>query len=111
YEVHPTREAPPCGLVVLTTFGDRASRSFFPLTPILLTHKHFTQSSAERLYQEIVAQGYTGSRRSVRRAVAEIRPKQSRQYKPFETLPGEQAQVDWGHMGRIRAGGVEVPLY
>lgn len=67
--------------------------------------------SAERLYQEIVAQGYTGSRRSVRRAVAEIRPKQSRQYKPFETLPGEQAQVDWGHMGRIRAGGVEVPLY
>lgn len=54
--------------------------------------------SAERLYQEIVAMGYDGSRRSVRRAVAEVRPKKKREYKPFETLPGEQAQVDWGEV-------------
>lgn len=67
--------------------------------------------SAERLYQEIVAMGYDGSRRSVRRAVAEVRPKKKREYKPFETLPGEQAQVDWGHMGRILVDGVNVPLY
>lgn len=67
--------------------------------------------SAERLFQEIVEQGYDGSRRSVRRAVAGIRPQRFREYKPFETLPGEQAQVDWGHMGRIRIDGVEMPLY
>lgn len=67
--------------------------------------------SAERLYQEIVKQGYEGSERSVRRAVAGVRPKKRREYKPFETLPGEQAQVDWGHMGRIRIDGAEIPLY
>ncbi len=43
------------------------------------------QLSAERLYQEIVAMGYEGSRRSVRRAVAEVRPQKKREYKPFET--------------------------
>jgi transposase len=69
------------------------------------------QLSAERLYQEIVAMGYEGSRRSVRRAVAEVRPRKKREYKPFETLPGEQAQVDWGHMGRISIDGAELPLY
>src|SRR5690606_24808844 len=67
--------------------------------------------SAERLYQEIVAMGYDGSRRSVRRAVAEVRPKKKREYKPFETLPGEQAQVDWGHMGRILVDGVKLPRF
>ena len=73
--------------------------------------KKWPRLSAERLYQEIAIRGYTGSRRTVRRAVAELHPKQAREYKPFETLPGEQAQVDWGHMGQIHVDGVEMPLY
>lgn len=73
--------------------------------------EEWPELSAERLYQEIVRKGYKGSRRSVRRAVCAIRPKNERQYKPFETLPGEQAQVDWGHMGSIKVEGADVPLY
>jgi len=30
-----------------------------------------------------------------------LRKKTYREYKPIETLPGEQAQVDWGHCGKI----------
>ncbi|WP_239014271.1 hypothetical protein [Archangium violaceum] len=28
----------------------------------------------------------------------------------LSTLPGEQAQVDWAHFGRLRIGGAERPL-
>ncbi|WP_324718085.1 IS21 family transposase [Carboxydochorda subterranea] len=67
--------------------------------------------TAERLYQEIRQQGYTGSRRTVRRFVAAIRPHPVREYKPIETLPGEQAQVDWGHFGTLVVEGARVRLY
>jgi transposase len=67
--------------------------------------------TAERLYREIRIMGFDGSRRTVRRYVAEIRPTDFREYKPVETLPGEQAQVDWGHCGKTVVDGVEMPLY
>jgi transposase len=42
--------------------------------------------TAERIYREIKSQGYTGSKRTVRRCVARLRKKTYREYKPFETL-------------------------
>jgi len=54
---------------------------------------------------------YEGSERTVRRYVATIRPSPKRVYRPVETLPGEQAQVDWGHCGYIVVDGVKRPLY
>ena len=69
------------------------------------------QLSAERLFYEIKAKGYTGSDRTVRRYVSNIRPQNSREYKPYETLPGEQAQIDWGHMGEIVENGQRKKLY
>jgi transposase len=54
---------------------------------------------------------YQGSERTVRRHVAEIRPQKKREYRPIETLPGEQAQVDWGHVGHIMVEGKRKPLY
>jgi len=71
----------------------------------------YPELTAERLFREIVAKGYTGSRRSVRRYVAKLRPLQQRTYRPLETLPGEQAQVDWGHFGTIPDGDQDVKLY
>ena len=67
--------------------------------------------TAERIYREIKSQGYTGSKRTVRRCVARLRKKTYREYKPFETLPGEQAQVDWGHCGKIEMFGRQLMLY
>lgn len=47
----------------------------------------------------------------MRRYVQSIRPQKYREYKPYETLPGEQAQVDWGHFGTIVVEGVRYKLY
>jgi len=57
--------------------------------------------TAERIYREIKVKGYTGSKRTVRRYVMGLRKKTYREYKPIETLPGEQAQVD-AYSGPIR---------
>lgn len=58
----------------------------------------YPRLSANRLFREIAAQGYTGSRRTVRRYVARLKAGlPQRVYQPYETGPGEQAQVDWGH--------------
>jgi len=90
----------------------RRRREIDPYMDYITTRlEKWPKLSAERLYQEIVAEGYDGSRRSVRRAVAAIRPRPIREYKPFETLPGEQAQVDWGHMDRSQLDGAELPVY
>ncbi len=54
---------------------------------------------------------YEGSERTVRRYVSSIRPHSQREYRPIESLPGEQAQVDWGQAGYIMVDGVRKPLY
>jgi len=54
---------------------------------------------------------FDGSERTVRRFVREIRPHPPRVYQPLETLPGEQAQVDWGHCGFIDVAGERKRLY
>lgn len=71
----------------------------------------YPELTAEQLFRAIREQGYTGSERSVRRFVATIRPRRRRVYKPMEVLPGEQAQVDWGHFGSIVHHGHRVKLY
>lgn len=54
---------------------------------------------------------YEGSERTVRRYLSTLRPKSTRVYRPIETLPGEQAQADWGHFGHITLDGIRRPLY
>lgn len=71
----------------------------------------YPELSAYRLNKEILKQGYQGSERTVRRYVQSIRPQNYREYKPFETLPGEQAQADWGHSGTIAVENVRCKLY
>jgi transposase len=75
--------------------------------------EQWPELSAERLCREMTGLGYTGSSRSVRRLVAKMKAEvgKPRVYKPVETLPGEQAQVDWGHFGTITKDGQELKLY
>jgi transposase len=50
------------------------------------------------IYDEIKAQGYTGSVTTLRYFMRPLKPIiASRATERFETEPGEQAQVDWGH--------------
>ena len=55
--------------------------------------------SAKRLLPLCRAAGYTGSARSLRRAVAEARAEHRRQrrtYRPWQPVPGEHLVFDWG---------------
>ena len=67
---------------------------------------------ATRIYDMLVDRGYTGSLRTLRRFVLPNRPAAAREvYVRVETLPGEQSQIDWAHVGHIRVRGGVRPLY
>jgi transposase len=65
---------------------------------------------ATRLFEMIRDRGYRGSVVQLRRHVATIRPTPREAFLRLATLPGEQAQVDWGHFGTIRVGHAKRPL-
>ena len=64
-----------------------------------------------RLFFELRDRGYQHGIAVLRRYVAKVRQPRSRKvYLRFETDPGEQAQVDWGHFGHMRIGGAQRPV-
>ena len=67
---------------------------------------------ATRIYDMLGERGYTGSLRTLRRFVLPHRPAiRGEVYVRIETLAGEQSQIDWAHVGRIRVKGGVRPLY
>lgn len=67
---------------------------------------------ATRIYDMICERGYTGSIETLRRLVSKRRPrKPSEVFTRSETLPGEQSQIDWAHVGQLRVPGGQRPLY
>jgi transposase len=66
---------------------------------------------ATRLLEMLRARGYEGSAVQLRRCVARLRPRPAAEaYLRLSTFPGEQAQVDWAHFGKLRIGRAERPL-
>lgn len=58
-----------------------------------------------RLHDMIRPRGYEGSIYQLRRYVRSVRPAAQREaYLRLQTMPGEQAQVDWGNFGTLRIG-------
>lgn len=67
---------------------------------------------ATRIYDMIAERGYTGSMRTVRRHVAQVRPEPApKAYLRLDPLPGEQAQVDWAYLGKLQVSGGERALW
>ena len=67
--------------------------------------------TAQRLYQDVQAQGYRGGYNLVKRFVAPLRAERHRQAEVrFETVPGQQAQVDWSSFGLMVVDGVRKAL-
>ena len=89
---------------VLAQAGDPAPGS--PLRPsrvdpyrafILHTLAKFPTLTAARLYAMVHERGYRGSPEHFRHVIAGMRPRPAADaYLRLRTLPGEQAQVDWG---------------
>ena len=69
-----------------------------PYLPFLIeTLAQYPRLTATRLYAMAQQRGYPGGPSHFRSHVAQLRPrKPSEAYLRLRTLPGEQAQVDWG---------------
>lgn len=67
--------------------------------------------TATRLFHMVKARGYPGSAIQVRRYVRTVRPgPRAEAFLRRTTLPGEEAQVDWGHFGKVAVGGTQRTL-
>jgi transposase len=63
------------------------------------------QLTATRIYEMVKARGYPAGVVQVRRFVRKVRPaSRAEAYLRLATLPGEQAQVDWGLFGKLTVG-------
>lgn len=103
---------------VLAQAGEPALSS--PLRPsrvdpyrgfILHTLERFPTLSAARLFVMVHERGYRGSPEHFRHVIAGLRPRPAAEaYLRLRTLPGEQAQVDWGHFGHLQVGRARRPL-
>jgi transposase len=80
-----------------------------PYVPVIIeTLERYPTVPSSRLFQMVKDRGYPGtSDGHFRRIVAKHRPERPSRAEAFHrlrTLPGEQAQVDWGHFGKIVIG-------
>jgi transposase len=104
---------------VLGSFGPKAgsprpeARVLEPYIPFVdETLARHPRLVATRILDMLVERGYTGSLRSLRRYVRGARPlPKSEVFLRIETLPGEQAQVDWAHVGALTILGSTRPLW
>lgn len=64
----------------------------------------FARITSVRLLRELKAMGFEGGLTQLKAYVATIRRKAPEAFFRLETLPGEQAQVDWANCGTIRIG-------
>ena len=70
------------------------------------TLAQYPKLRATRLYDMLRERGFPGSVRTLREFVATVRPKPRREpYLRTETLPGEQAQIDWAFVGKLAVPG------
>lgn len=60
--------------------------------------------SAQRIYQDLVAGGFSGSYYSVRRFTKHLREERPEAFRRLECAPGEEAQVDFGSGATIVQG-------
>ena len=83
-----------------------------PYIPLIIaTWKQYPKLPASRLYEMCHERGYQGNPDHFRHMVAAYRPRpMAEAYLRIKTLPGEQAQVDWGHFGKLTIGRAQRPL-
>lgn len=83
-----------------------------PFVPFIIeTLKKYPRLRASRLYGMVRQRGYPGGPDHFRAVVARYRPRPAAEaYLRLRTLPGEQAQADWGHFGKVPIGRALRPL-
>lgn len=75
---------------------------------IIRTLEKYPKLNATRLYHMVKERGYSGGVDHFRDIVSRLRPKpKGEAYLRLATLPGEQAQCDWAHFGKLKVGNAE----
>ena len=78
---------------------------------IVETLDKYPSLTASRLYNMVCERGYPGGADHFRHLIALYRPKKAAEaYLRLRTLPGEQAQVDWGHFDYVVIGKAKRPV-
>jgi transposase len=94
--------------------GERSMRPSIadPFTLFIVeTLEKYPKLCASRLYEMVKQRGYPGGPDHFRAIVARHRPRpQAEAYMRLRTLAGEQAQIDWGHFGKLAVGQALRPL-
>jgi transposase len=98
--------------VEMKVVAPRASK-VDPYVPFIVEQlEKYPRLRASRLFGMIKERGYAGSPDHFRRVVGRLRPKRSAEaFQRLRTLPGEQAQVDWAHFGKLQVGAAARPLW
>jgi transposase len=88
------------------------TRRIDPYRPFILTTlTKFPTLTAARLHAMVSERGFVGSTSHFRALVAGLRPRPPAEaYLRLRTLPGEQAQADWAHLGHLQIGRARRPL-
>ena len=68
------------------------------------TLEKYPRITGTRIWHMAKARGYKGGVDHFRDIVARYRQKPAEAFMRLRTLPGEQAQVDWAHFGKLRVG-------
>lgn len=78
-----------------------------PYLPFIKTTlEKYPKLHASRIYQMVKERGYSGAPDHFRTIIAQYRPAPfTEAFLRLRTLPGEQAQVDWGHFGSVEVDG------
>lgn len=71
------------------------------------TLEKYPKLNATRLHRMVKERGYSGGVDHFRDIVRTLRPSGGEAYLRLSTLPGEQAQVDWGSFGKLKIGDAE----
>jgi len=77
-----------------------------PFLPLIHeTLARYPKIRASRLHAMCVERGYRGAPDHFRHKIQGLRPRPAAEaFLRLRTLPGEQAQVDWGHFGHVAIG-------
>ncbi len=75
------------------------------------TLRRYPNVRASRIFDMCVERGFRGGPSQFRARIAHLRPRPAAEaYLRLRTLPGQEAQVDWGHFGRLSIGRASWPL-
>jgi transposase len=84
-----------------------------PFVPFIVEQlEKYPGLRSSRLFVMIKERGYPGGPDHLRRIVSRLRPKKPAEaFQRLRTMPGEQAQVDWAHFGKLQIGRAQRPLW